>query len=355
MGIFSVVPERLAVIGHHSDHRVVVESARPQLAEKFPDRGIRVRNLTVVGRRGARALVRFRRIEGMKRSVKMYPDKKWAPWMLAQPRQRMPHPFAAPALRRVVAIFSRVPRAEAGVVGIKSPVEAGSEPCGWVKDDRADKCSGVISVGSQDFRSIGQLLRQGDLEIGYLVKLRIRSGKEGGMRRRSQRDLRIRMGKNHGLACQHVQVWRQTALRAEEPHAVGANRVQSNKDDVGRRCRGRQGTRSEPDNTHQLSNQKHRRKVYHWKNLGPELALMFDWLFACRGSLGRFRSSPVRSRLAGLWMDEKRAILWAQNHILVTNDRTARAWTPKFNLYRKSLQIFRFPKSQLEAASSFRR
>src|SRR6202521_379169 len=230
-----MVPERLAVIGHHRDHRVVVESARTQLAEKFPDRRIRVRNLTIVGRRSVLALVRFRRIVGMMRIIKMYPNKEWAPRMLVQPCQRMRHHFAAPALRRVVAIFSRVPRAEAGVVGIKSPVETGSEPCGWVKDDRADKCRGVISVGSQDFRSIGQLLRQWDLEIGYLVELRVRSGEDGGVRRRRQRDLRISTRKNYGLAGQRVQVWAQTALRAEEPHAVGANRVQSNKDDVGRR------------------------------------------------------------------------------------------------------------------------
>src|ERR1700675_3331273 len=248
MGIFSVVPERLAVIGHHRDHRVVVESARPQLAEKFPDRRIRVRNLTVVERRSILALIRLRGVVGMMRIVKMYPHKKWAPRMLAQPRESMRHYFAAPALRRAVAIFSRVPGAETGVVGIKSPVETGSEPCGWVKDDRADKCRGVISVGSQDFRSVGQLLRQRDLEIGYLVKLRICTGENGGVRWRSQRDLRISAGENHGLACQRVQVWRQTALRAEEPHAVGANRVQSNKDDVGRRCRSRHRPRSAPGN-----------------------------------------------------------------------------------------------------------
>src|SRR6202790_4822972 len=262
MGIFSVVPERLAVIGHHRDHRVVVESARPQLAEKFPDRRIRVRNLTVVERRSILALIRLRGVVGVMRIVKMYPHKKWAPRMLAQPRESMRHYFAAPALRRAVAIFSRVPGAETGVVGIKSPVEAGSEPCGWVKDDRADKCSGVISVGSQDFRSIGQLLRQRDLEISYLIKLRICACENGGMGRRSQRDLRISAGKNHGLAGQHVQVRGQTALRAEEPHAVGANRVQSNKDDIGRRYCGRQRAGSEPDNTHQLPNQRHRKKVY---------------------------------------------------------------------------------------------
>ncbi len=263
-----MVPERLAVIGHHRDHRVVVESAHPQLAEKFPDRRIRVRNLTVVGRRSVLALVRFRRIVGVMRIIKMYPHKEWAPRMLAQPRESMRHHFAAPALRRVVAIFSRAPRAETGVVGVKSPVEAGSEPRAWVKDDRADECRSVISVGSQDFRSIGQLLRQRDLEIGYLVELRVGSGENGGVRWRSQRDLRISAGENHGLACQRVQVWRQTALRAEEPHAVGANRVQSNKDDVGRHFRSRQRARSEPGNTHQPPNQRHRKKVYHWKVCG---------------------------------------------------------------------------------------
>src|ERR1700675_1466956 len=127
MGIFSVVPERLAVIRHHSDQRVVVESARAQLAEKFPNRGIRVRNLTVVGRRSVLALVRFRRIVRVVRIIKMYPHKKWTLWMLVQPGQRMRHHFAASALRRVVAIFSGMPGAEAGVVGVKSSVETGSE------------------------------------------------------------------------------------------------------------------------------------------------------------------------------------------------------------------------------------
>src|SRR4029077_18732104 len=144
-----------------------VESARPQLGQKFPDRGIRVCNLAIVRRRSVLALVRLRRIVGVMRIIKMYPHKEWTPRMLAQPCQRMRHHFAAPALRRAVAIFSRVPGAETGVVGIKPPVEAGSKPRAWVKDDRADKRSGVISVGSQDFRSIGQLLCQRDLEIGY--------------------------------------------------------------------------------------------------------------------------------------------------------------------------------------------
>src|ERR1700682_3683336 len=125
MGIFSVVPERLAVIGHHRDHRVVVESPRPQPAEKFPDRRIRVRNLTVVERRSILALIRLRRVVGVMRIIKMYPYKEWAPRMLVQPGQSMRHHFAAPALRRVVTIFSRVPGAETGVVGIKSPVESG--------------------------------------------------------------------------------------------------------------------------------------------------------------------------------------------------------------------------------------
>jgi len=54
-------------------------------------------------------------------------------------------------------------------------------------------------------------------------------------------------------------------------------------------------------------------------------------------------------------MDEKGAILWAQYHILIANNRAASAGTKKFNFYRKALQVFRFPKSHLEAASSFRR
>ncbi len=54
-------------------------------------------------------------------------------------------------------------------------------------------------------------------------------------------------------------------------------------------------------------------------------------------------------------MDEEGRILWTQSHILVTNNRVARAGTQKFNFYRETLQVFRLPKSHLKMASGFRR
>src|SRR5260370_27931236 len=82
----------------------------------------------------------------------------------------------------------------------------------------------------------------------------------------------------------------------------------------------------------------------------------FHRLFlAAARAFALFSSGPVRSRLAGFWMDEERGILGAQSHILVANNRAAPARTQKFNFHLKTMQVFRLPKSHLESDSRFRR
>src|ERR1035437_4233054 len=55
-------------------------------------------------------------------------------------------------------------------------------------------------------------------------------------------------------------------------------------------------------------------------------------------------------------MDEKSRIVRTQNHILVSNRRLVSGSTLKINSYRKTLQIFRLPKSHLEGRDpGFRR
>jgi hypothetical protein len=97
------------------------------------------------------------------------------------------------------------------------------------------------------------------------MKLWIRSAEDSGVRRRSQRNLRISTGENHRLARQPVQVRRQSQLRAEESYAVGANRVHRYQDDIRRndfrrRRRSRQCAGRETNNPNQLANHGHGEK-----------------------------------------------------------------------------------------------
>src|SRR4029077_7990483 len=108
--------------------------------------------------------------------------------------------------------FSRMRLVKAGVVSVESSVKAARKPGVWVENHGADECRRAISVGSQNCGSIRQVLRQRHLKIVHLMKLRIRSAEDSGVRRRSQRDLRISMGKDHGLARQRVQIRRQSQL-----------------------------------------------------------------------------------------------------------------------------------------------
>src|ERR1700720_1587974 len=139
VSILSVLPERLAMIRHHSNHGVVVNAPYPQLPQELSDRGIHVGNLAVVGRARVLPLVRFRRIVRMVRIIKVHPQKERTFRMRVQPRQRVGYAFAAASLRRLVAIFSRMPSAESGVVGIESAIEAGRELCAGIENDGADK------------------------------------------------------------------------------------------------------------------------------------------------------------------------------------------------------------------------
>ena len=73
----------------------------------------------------------------------------------------MRHHFISAALDGAVAIFSRAFVVETGIVGLKPAVEARGVGFIRVKDDRANKRRRPVSVRSQDFRSVGQIRRQG--------------------------------------------------------------------------------------------------------------------------------------------------------------------------------------------------
>src|ERR1700719_1157216 len=129
----------------------------------------------------------------------------------------------------------------------------------------------MISVAAKDVRSIGQILGQRHAKIVYLMELRIRARENGGMGRRSQRNLRVGVGKNDRLARQSIEVRSEPALRAQKTHAVRSRRIQRDQNDIGRQWfgtlrRGSTGhcTYRQAENAQQAVCQKHRvQKVYH--------------------------------------------------------------------------------------------
>ena len=66
-----------------------------------------------------------------------------------------------------------------------------------------------------------------------MVKLRISPGKNGRVRGRGERNVRISVGENHSLLRHRIQVRSQSAFRSEKSHAIGASGVQRDQDDVG--------------------------------------------------------------------------------------------------------------------------
>src|SRR5713226_7124777 len=65
-----------------------------------------------------------------------------------------------------------------------------------------------------------------------MTELRIGPGQQSGVRRRGQRNLRIRSRKHHALLGQRIKVGCQATLGAKKPHAIGPRRVEGDQDDV---------------------------------------------------------------------------------------------------------------------------
>src|SRR5437588_11531439 len=114
----------------------------------------------------------------------MHPQKVRPFLMHVQPCQGSPYHLASTTFDCLVAVFSLVPAMEAGIVGVESTIKAGSGARRRVEDQRSDKRRRVIPVASENIRSIREVLRQGHCEIIDLVKLRIRSRQDCGMRSR---------------------------------------------------------------------------------------------------------------------------------------------------------------------------
>ena len=168
------------------------------------------------------------------RIVEMDPDEERTAWVLAQPGESVGHHYTPASPGGTVMVLSRSGHVKAGIVGVKSPVKADAESLARVENNGANEGRCVISVGLQNCGRIRQVFQKRHLEIRYLVELRIRTGEDGGMRRHSEGDLGVRMGENHGLAGQFIQIRRQPAVRSQKTHTVGARRVQCDQDNIGR-------------------------------------------------------------------------------------------------------------------------
>src|ERR1035438_6309562 len=158
VGIFAVLAERLAVVGHYGYDCTVVQAAQFQLPDQLSDRCILVGDSPVVEGRRIPGLVGFRWIVGIMRVVEMNPNEKWAFRMLGQPGQRMPHNFCPATLCSAVTVFAGTFAVKPGIVSIKAPVKTRSVGGMRFEDNCAYKRRRLISVRTKNFRSVRQVL-----------------------------------------------------------------------------------------------------------------------------------------------------------------------------------------------------
>ncbi len=155
-------------------------------------------------------LWRIVRIVGI---VEMQPDEKRPLLMTAQPAQRAVGNILGAPLHALVAILSRLALMKMGVIQVKAAVEAGSSRTRIENIGPNERCR-VIAVPVQQIRQIREVLAKRRAQILKMTELRIGPGQQSSMRRRGQRNLRVRSRKHNALLGQRIKVGRQAALGA---------------------------------------------------------------------------------------------------------------------------------------------
>src|SRR6266853_4363781 len=123
--MFAVFPERLAMIGHHGDNRIVVQAARSQTSKEFPHRRVGVSNFPIVRFRPKASLVGLRRFVGSVRIIAVHPNKEWAWPVRVEPTESAIDHCFGPALDAPIPIFPFDAIVEGRVVGIESTAKTG--------------------------------------------------------------------------------------------------------------------------------------------------------------------------------------------------------------------------------------
>jgi hypothetical protein len=147
-----------------------------------------------------------------------------------QPVQRVRHDLAATAFNGVVAIFIR--RGGGGTRHRRCRIRAQNRARSAFRDrERAIRQRPPCDIRCREkCRERKADRRPAAPKIIDLVKLRIRSRENRRVRGRRQRHLRVGMGEHHRLECQGVEMRRESALRAQKSHAIGARRIERNQD-----------------------------------------------------------------------------------------------------------------------------
>ena len=171
------------------------------------------------------------------RVVEMDPEKERSFRNLAEPRSRMfDHDLGAP-FDSLVTIGAVAAHVKACVVDVEAAVKSRSGAVQWIENQRCHKGSGVISAMMQQVGQIRQLGGKWNAKIVHVIKLRIRSGKNRGVRSRSQRNMGVGAREHHPLLRHRIQIRRELPIRSEKPHAISASRIQGDQNDVGVFCR----------------------------------------------------------------------------------------------------------------------
>src|SRR5260370_12276290 len=155
----------------------------------------------------------------------MQPNKKRPLLVAAKPAQGAVGTILRAPLHALVAVFARLTLVKIGVIRVEAALEARSGRR-RIENIGSKECRRVIAVLVQEVRQVRKILAERRAQVLKMTKLRIGPRQQSGMRRRGQRNLRIRSGKHDTLLGQRIKVRRQATLGPEKSHAVGSGGIE---------------------------------------------------------------------------------------------------------------------------------
>src|SRR5580698_9037577 len=132
--------------------------------------------------------------------------------ILAQPIGRARDDLVCRALAEW-AILLRLNWPEAGIINIEAAIEAGGKTVSGVQQDGAHKGGGAIATGVKQVWDIRKISREQGAEFACMVRLRVGTRENGGVRSDGKRSLRICVFEYNALFGKDVKMGRHSMVR----------------------------------------------------------------------------------------------------------------------------------------------
>src|SRR5215472_14084857 len=130
----------------------------------------------------------------------------------------MSNDVPSPPLNRIVAALLWTATVKTCVKRVESTLEAWSGPRRGIQHERSNESRRTIPIAFEDRGSKRHILSEGHAKVVYLMKLRVCTGENRGVRSRGQRNLRIGARKDYRLAGKCIEVRSQFLTGSEEAH-----------------------------------------------------------------------------------------------------------------------------------------